>query len=268
MNVAPAIDVERSVVTFGTTSIAYAVRRSTRRRTVSVAVDSRSAVVVTAPAAAAREQLDRVVQQKAPWILERLRRRSDLPPPAPSREFISGENYYYLGKQYRLHLERGAAVAPLRLTNGRLHLAVPADLSVENEARYASAALTDWYVGRATAVLPHRVRRWSTRIGVTPSKVLITKAAKRWGSASIDGTIRLNWLVVQAPSALVDYVVAHELVHLLHRDHGRAFWAKLGRVMPHYEERKERLRALGPLLAATAFRPASGCIEDARSGGP
>jgi predicted metal-dependent hydrolase len=70
----------------------------------------------------------------------------------------------------------------------------------------------------------------------------------RWGSASPSGSIRLNWRVIQAPISLVDYVVAHELVHLRHPNHDRAFWAALGRAMPNYEERKGRLRELGRSL--------------------
>jgi predicted metal-dependent hydrolase len=58
--------------------------------------------------------------------------------------------------------------------------------------------------------------------------------------------LRINWRILQAPKRLVDYVVAHEVTHLIHEHHGRAFWATLGRVMPDYEARKERLRELGP----------------------
>lgn len=239
---------ERAVVSFGTTEIPYAVHRSARRRTVSIAVDAESRVVVTAPASASMNRLEGVVRQKAPWIVERLRRRSDLPPAPPSREFVSGENFCYLGKQYRLQLVRGSKIAPLRLLNGRLYLPVPADLAPVHEPAYAQAALTDWYIRRARSVIPKRAERWNQRVGTDLSEVLIASAGKRWGSASKDGTIRINWRVVQAALPLVDYVLAHELAHLVHHDHGHAFWALLGRVMPDYETRKARLRVLGPEL--------------------
>ena len=77
----------------------------------------------------------------------------------------------------------------------------------------------------------------------------MSEPRKRWGSASPRGTLRLNWRIVQAPISLVDYVVAHELVHLAHPNHTPAFWAALGRAMPDYETRKGRLRSMGPELA-------------------
>ena len=69
-----------------------------------------------------------------------------------------------------------------------------------------------------------------------------------WGSCDTKGVLRLNWRIVQAPKRLIEYVVAHEIVHVLHADHGRAFWAALGRVMPDYEARRDELRKLGPSL--------------------
>lgn len=240
--------IEHGRVAFGTKTIPYGLRRSSRRATVSIAVDPEEGVVVTAPAGVAVDKVERVVRAKAMWILERLRRRqaSDRPPPA--REFVSGETFRYLGKQYRLDLGRRAEVAPLRLQGKRLFLPVPQGLGPEHEAGYARAALLDWYRARAEALLPARAATWAKALGVSPRRVLITEPPKRWGSASADGTLRLNWRVVQAPSRVVDYLVAHELVHLVHADHGREFWARLGRVMPDYEARKAQLRELGPSL--------------------
>lgn len=83
------------------------------------------------------------------------------------------------------------------------------------------------------------------RLGLFPSSVLVREQRKRWGSADAKGNVRFNWRVVQAPMRLVDYVVAHGLVHLAYPDHTRDFWATLGRVMPDYEVRRETLRRMG-----------------------
>jgi hypothetical protein len=77
--------------------------------------------------------------------------------------------------------------------------------------------------------------------------VLVREQEKRWGSCS-RGVVRFNWRIIQAPMRLVDYVVAHEVVHLLHDAHGREFWAALGRLLPDYEARRARLHAEGPRL--------------------
>jgi predicted metal-dependent hydrolase len=85
-------------------------------------------------------------------------------------------------------------------------------------------------------------------LGAEPSAVLIREQRKRWGSADAQGVLRFNWRVVQAPTRLVDYVVAHELVHLRYPNHTRGFWAALGQVMPDYERRREELRRLGRMM--------------------
>ena len=85
-------------------------------------------------------------------------------------------------------------------------------------------------------------------MGVPLPALLTREQQKRWGSCDPGGTLRLNWKVLQAPIGLVDYVVAHELVHLLHTDHTPAFWACLGRAMPDYDRRKDALRRMGPRL--------------------
>jgi predicted metal-dependent hydrolase len=95
---------------------------------------------------------------------------------------------------------------------------------------------------------PERVDAWATKLRLDAPQVLVREQRQRWGSCDAGGVMRLNWRIVQAPVALIDYVAAHELVHLVHREHGPAFWAMLGKAMPDYEERKRRLRELGPRL--------------------
>ena len=93
-----------------------------------------------------------------------------------------------------------------------------------------------------------RVERWAERLHVHPREVLVRDPRRRWGSCDPAGTLRFSWRIIQAPPALVDYVVAHELVHLLHRGHTKRFWAALGHVSPDYETFRARLRTLGPAL--------------------
>jgi predicted metal-dependent hydrolase len=121
--------------------------------------------------------------------------------------------------------------------------------AVESVARPGAirAALTDWYRRHAESRLTERVEWWSSKLEVAIPRTLVRGQEKRWGSCA-SGVIRLNWRIIQAPAGLVDYVVAHELTHLLHKDHSRAFWARLGRLLPDYERRRADLRSLGPSL--------------------
>ncbi|WP_437312293.1 M48 family metallopeptidase [Sorangium sp. So ce388] len=238
---------ERSEVTWGTTHLAYEIRRSARRSTVSIAIDPALGLVVTAPEATPIARLDSVVRSKAPWIVPRLKRRSERPPASSAREFVSGESFLYLGRQFRLRLLPEQDPRPLALRGGWLQLPLPRGLALEHRGAYARAALIDWYTRHAKERLPAWAAPWARKLGVSFPRILVTDQAKRWGSCS-RGVLRLNWRIVQAPRTLVDYVLAHELAHLIHDHHGREFWATLGRVMPDYEARRARLGELGPSL--------------------
>jgi predicted metal-dependent hydrolase len=237
---------ERSAVQYGRTRIGYAIRRSPRRNTVSIAVDPEHGVLVTAPGALPVERLDHVVRGKARWIVERLRDRALLERPS-AREFVSGETFRYLGRSYRLKVvtahEPGVA-----LQSGWLCVAVEAGRKVLERAERVRHLLADWYRRHARVRLPQLVDPWARRLRVQATSVLVREAPKRWGSCDARGNLRLNWRIVQAPPRLIEYVVAHELAHLLHEHHTSAFWAALGRAMPDYEERRADLRRVGASL--------------------
>jgi predicted metal-dependent hydrolase len=233
--------VEQSQVQFGRTTIQYTIRRGKREKTVAVAVDPVEGVLVRAPNGTEIRKLDQIICRKGKWILDRRRRIEDLPPPPSPREFVSGETFRYLGRQCRLKLDRfGTSTdARVRLIGGQLH--VPRSLTVAERR----TSLVAWYRAHAERHLPERVAVWGPRLGLEPTSVLVRDQRKRWGSADSTGKIRFNWRIIQAPMRLVDYVVAHELVHLRHAGHTREFWALLGSVMNDYEERRDALRRLG-----------------------
>jgi predicted metal-dependent hydrolase len=239
--------VERSAIRWGTTQIPYLIRRSDRRGTVAVAVEPSGQVVLTAPATATVERLDRVVRQKARWIVERARSGGRLPRPA-EREFVSGETALYLGRNYRLRVVEAVRAAPTRLERGWLVVTIERDLFRAERARHVRDHLVEWYRRHATVQLPARAARWAAKLRARPTEILIRDPRARWGSCGPSGALRFSWRIIQAAPTLIDYVVAHELVHLLHPRHTPAFWAALGRTIPDYDTRRRRLREFGPAL--------------------
>jgi predicted metal-dependent hydrolase len=238
---------ERSAVQYGRTRIGYAIRRSARRGTVSIAVDPEQGVLVTAPDALSIERLNHVVHGKARWIVERLRDRAVLERPR-EREFVSGETFRYLGRSYRLRVVARASGEGVALRGGWLTVAISPAFASTARARRVRQFLASWYRQHAGERLPAFVDRWAKRLHVQPASVLVREAPKRWGSCDVRGNLRLNWRVVQAPARLIEYVVAHELMHIRHQRHTGAFWAALGRTMPDYEERRADLRRIGASL--------------------
>lgn len=238
-----------SRIRFGRTEIAYGIRRSPRRKTVSVVVDADDGVILTAPDAVPVTRLDQVVRDKAPWILERLRRAETLETPTPSRSFVSGETFLYLGRQFRLRVSSGQGDRPARLRSGWLQVETERGLAASLRADRVRERVEGWYRARAAQKLTERVEIWADKMGALDvTQVLIANQRRRWASCDAGGTLRFNWRIIQAPLRLVDYVVAHELVHLKHPNHTRAFWAALERAQPECEINRRDLRRLGPRL--------------------
>lgn len=237
---------ESSSVVFGLTRIDYAIHRTARSKTVSIAVDPDDGVVLAAPRGVSVERLDQIVRGKAKWIASNVRGASDRPPPMAAREFVSGESYLYAGRQHTLRVvedeHEGAT-----LDHGRLVVRVrraPGCPRPEAVRRH----LIGWYETRAAERVGDLVAAWSARTGLLPSKVSITSQRRRWGSCAPSGEVRVNWRIVGASKRLVEYVVAHELTHLRHPDHTPAFWRALARAMPDFEDRRAQLREVGPRL--------------------
>jgi len=162
---------------------------------------------------------------------------------------VSGESFLYLGRHYRLRVVRGSAEDDtVRLNGGWLWVPVGAAPHGEEGRHQVRARLVRWFRAHAILRLAERFAVWTKKLGFREPPVLIRDQRRRWASCDPQGVIRLNWRVVQAPLRLVDYVVAHELLHLTHRNHTRAFWEALGRVMHDYDTRRAALRALGPSL--------------------
>lgn len=247
-------DNSRSRVQFGRTTIDYAIERSPKRRTVGVAVEATKGVVgvlVIAPRGVAVERLDHIVKAKGAWIVNQLRRAAELEP-ACTKELVSGESFAYLGRNHRLRIVEDVESKPAKLERGWLVVPVAGALAGAERLAVIEQAIHEWYVARASARLDERAGQWARLAGVELAGVRVRDQRERWGSCDSGGLLRFNWRIIQAPLRLVDYVVAHEVVHVLHHDHGRAFWAKLAALMPDYERRKDELRTLGPRLVWVA----------------
>lgn len=240
--------VEHSEVQYGRTTIPFVVRRSSRRTTVALTVEAPGNLVVTAPTGTSIDKLNGVVRNKARWIVERIKRTSDLPPPSShGREFVTGESVLYLGRQYRLKVVVGdASEAVLRA--GWLRVPVGARLERDERARAVRHGLRGWLKEHADLYLPDRLAMVCRSHGIERPSIIVREQRKRWGSCDARGTLRINWRIIQAAPRLIDYVLVHELVHLRHPNHTREFWAEVERLMPDFERRRQALRRVGPSL--------------------
>lgn len=237
---------ERSVVHYGHTEITYQIRRSQRRATVSVAVDPSLGVLLTAPEQMTVAKLDNVVHRKAAWIVEQLRLVTRSEPQGAAKEFVSGESVLYLGRHYRLRVVTADESGDAHMDRGWLVVPVLRATTAQERPQAVRAAQQGWFIARALQCLPERVALYAGKVGTELPRVLVRSQRKRWGSCDNRGVVRFNWRIMQAPIRLVDYVVAHELCHLRHKNHSRNYWNLLGRVLPDYEQRRAELMGFGP----------------------
>jgi hypothetical protein len=109
----------------------------------------------------------------------------------------------------------------------------------------ADAAFKEFYKVKALQKIPARINYFNVKLGVEPKSIRVMDIRNRWATCTTDGKLIFNWQCIMAPLTIIDYIVAHELVHLIHPDHSKAFWNELDKVMPDFEERKNWLKSHG-----------------------
>lgn len=239
---------ERSEIQWGLTPIPYLIRRSERRTTVALTIEDRGKLVVTAPEGVSIDSLNAVVRRKAPWVVERIKRRSDAPPPISDREFVDGETVLYLGRQYRLKVVESAEGSGSRIWAGWYHVTIPLGLRGAKRKVAVRNALRGSLKQHADLYLQDRLADVAARLRLEKPSIIVREQRKRWGSCDAKGVLRINWRIVQAPIPCIEYVLIHELAHLRHRMHDQIFWINVGFMLPDYEERRRQLREIGPRL--------------------
>ncbi len=226
-------------LTYGRDTICYEVRFLASRRTLAIEVHPDSRVLVRAPPGCPEAVIAERVGKRAAWISKQLAEFERYRPRTPARQYLAGESHLYLGRQYRLKLLSGEA-AGVKLTRGRLLVG----LTGEPDPDRVKALLHRWYLDRARAVfsevLDASLRHFK---GVERPRLIVRTMQSRWGSLSHAGTMTLNLSLVRAPRPCIEYVVTHELCHVLYRNHDAGFFRLLGQVMPDWEQRKRRLEA-------------------------
>ena len=162
-------------------------------------------------------------QKRTPWIRRKLREQSQAVTPRP-KEYVSGESFTYLGRNYRLKVLRGTD-REVKLKGGYLEVGLPRK-SKDGDIRNA---LIEWYEEHALERLTEKTNRYAGIMGLSPNSISVRDYKSRWGSCSSKGEISYNWRVIIAPHHIVDYVVVHELCHLKHPNHSPAYWKSVKR---------------------------------------
>lgn len=223
--------------TLAVDDLSFEVRRSSRRKTVEITVDRGGELVISVPSGVANDVMVDFVREKRFWIFSKLAEKDALRQPVSQKEFVSGEGFSYLGRSYRLLLVNDQE-APLKLETGRFKL--KRELAAQGRDQFVR-----WYTDHARAWLSRRVRTWIPRMGVAPKGIEVRDLGFRWGSCGRSGTVNFHWAAILLPVSVVDYIIVHELAHLVEPNHTPEFWLRVARALPEYEQRKAWLAEHG-----------------------
>jgi len=218
--------------------IEYSLVRS-RRKTASIYIERDGQVSILVPDKLTDRQVEALLESKRKWIYKGLAEWQDLNARRVHRDYVNSEGFLYLGRSYRLKLVPELS-EPLMLKDGYFCLRTN-----NGSLPDADAAFKAFYRAKGAVRIPPRVAYYQAKMDVEAKAVKLLDLKHRWASCSPGGNLNFHWKCMMAPLTILDYIVVHELAHLVYPNHTKAFWNELDKVMPDFQECKEWLRVNG-----------------------
>ena len=219
--------------------------RSERTKSASIEIED-GVVKVVVPKNLSNQRIENLVNYRTAWIRKTLKSQNDIFRSKP-KEYVNGESFAYLGRNYRLKCLRGAA-GHVKLKNGYLNVPVGIGISSPDAEKFIQQSLKQWYQKRALEKLKDKTKRYAKILGVNPRSVKVKEYKARWGSCLSSGDIIYNWRIIIAPHHIVDYIVVHELCHLLEHNHGKRYWRHVESIISNYKQNRQWLKINGETL--------------------
>ncbi len=231
--------------------LSFELRESNRRRTVEITIEPDGQLILSTPPKVPLEKLEKIINQRRFWIYSKLLQKQNIKqPPTAEKSYLPGQGFYYLGRSYRLKLVE-TAQTPLRLYQGRFEL-LRSSLTATSGASHQHQGrdlFIQWYRGQIYPKLASITTSLTNRIGKQPHSIHIRELGNRWGSCNAKHDIYFHWRVAMLPHKMIEYIVVHEMVHLVQPHHNRDFWDRVERILPDCWERKEWLAKNGAIFS-------------------
>ncbi|MFD0676034.1 MULTISPECIES: M48 family metallopeptidase [unclassified Paenibacillus] len=208
---------------FENESIEFNVQYANRKK-LSIHIDSLGLITVKAPKDTSKELIIAAVEHHGKWILEKTSAIAKALESPKRREYQDKGKFLHLGKEYFLH-----------------ELIETGELNEEELQRN----LKKFYFSSCKRIVGERIQTFQLQLRVKPKSIEIVESKTKWGSCSSDKKITFNYRLAMAPIEVIDYVIVHELCHLLHMNHDRSFWRRVGSIMPDYKEEQDFLARYG-----------------------
>ena len=222
------------------TNVIFNIKKS-KRKTLSIYIERDGAVSVLAPDSSSDTEIEEVIKKKEYQIYKALAEWETTNVSKVEREFVNGQSFMYLGRNYRLELTSEKQTSPLILKNGYFLL----DKNYRNKA---ARLFRDFYKAKGLPKIIERVEKYKNRLDVVPAQIRIMELKNRWASCSKKGNLNFHWKCILAPLDVLSYIVVHELVHLRIANHTKQFWNEVDKVIPAYQKNIEWLKNNGAAM--------------------
>lgn len=211
---------------------------SNKRKTISLVVERDKTIKVYAPDGTSEEKLKNAVETKKFWLYQKINSEKKTTKMPLSKEFVNGESFLYLGRNYQLELVESEE--SIKFLN-RFYLS-------KAKKNLAKEIFDKWYKEKAKEKILPVSKEFAKKMGVSFKAIKFTKMNYQWGSCSVDGVLNFNHNIIKAPRFVIEYVVVHELAHLIELNHSDKFWSVVKVQLPKYHLAKEWLVENGNAL--------------------
>ncbi|MGI1680100.1 MAG: M48 family metallopeptidase [Cellvibrionaceae bacterium] len=221
------------------------IKRSSRRRSIEIIIRSGQVQLMLPQFVPTAEGLEFVRHKKA-WVLKTLKRHSEKTEDVVEKRYEENELFSFLGREYPLKIYFSKK-PQVQFTNDSFMVGIRK--SKEDRAGEIKKTLWKWYQQEALKILSHKTKNLAEKINRPVTEIKLRRTKTKWGHCTTEGVIQYNWQIIAAPESVIDYLVAHEVSHLVHHNHGVRFWRHVERLYPEYKEHQLWLKQNGHKLA-------------------
>lgn len=208
-----------------------------KRKSISLIVENDGTVKIIVPMNTLTEEIEKIIESKRYWIYTKTSEFEALNYSRVDRKFVNGQGFLYLGASYRLEVVDNLEV-DIKLYRGKFYM---------NKSKLydGKEVFKSFYKEKGLNKINERINIYKVMMGVNPKNIRVMELKNRWASCTDEGNLNFNWKCIMAPLSIIDYIVVHELAHLVYKDHGTEFWNMVDKIIPDYEKRKNWLRDNG-----------------------
>ena len=208
--------------------ISYRTVFSEKRKSISLVVERDKQIIVHAPLNTPDDTIEKAVNSKKFWLYKKLNYTKKETTNTLQKEYVNGESFLYLGRNYLLEFVESET--DIKFLN-RFYMAT-------DSKSKAKKLFEQWYRVKAKEKIDSIIKEFALKMGVNYKSIKFTKMKYQWGSCSVDKSININYNLIKAPRFVINYVVVHELAHIIELNHSDKFWGIVKAQLPQYEQAK------------------------------